>query len=65
MVTFIISAAILILYSLAYYFVLMKTKMEAVKQHSATIVLVALLISFISRTASDALRLIIREIANA
>jgi hypothetical protein len=43
----------------------MKTKMEAVKQHSATIVLVALLISFISRTASDALRLIIREIANA
>jgi hypothetical protein len=38
--------------------------MEAVKQHSATIVLVAFLISFISRTVSDALRLIIRGLAD-
>ena len=63
MATFIISFAILVLYSLATYLVLRKTKMEAVKQYSATIVLVAFLLSFISRTVSNALRLILIEVA--
>ena len=57
--TFIISLAILLLYSIAYCLVLIKTKMEAVKQLSANIVLAGFLISFISRTASDGLRVIL------
>ena len=65
MATFIISFAILLLYFLAYFFVLIKTNMEAVKQHSTNIVLAAFLISFISRTISDGLRVVLIGVSDS
>jgi hypothetical protein len=65
MATFIISFTILLLYSLGYCYVLIKTNMEAVKQHSANIVLAAFLISFISRTVSDGLRVVLIGVSDS
>ena len=63
-VTFATSFIILVTYSVCYYRVLKKTKREAVKENYTSIVLVSFLISFIFRTSSDFLRLIMRKIEN-